>query len=145
KLAIMKSKTVQSGRSRIQSFRVKGVSRFGKQNHKLHGKPQGDQHGKKQDGNTMNTETTERQSKETSNNILKQMPVNLSFQLGELTLTLEQLQDIQPGYVFELAERLDQTRAIVVANGKAIGEGELIAVGETLGIRLTEFNGHGIK
>ena len=93
----------------------------------------------------MNTETTERQSKETSNNILKQMPVNLSFQLGELTLTLEQLQDIQPGYVFELAERLDQTRAIVVANGKAIVEGELIAVGETLGIRLTEFNGHGIK
>ncbi|MCG8610828.1 MAG: hypothetical protein MI864_09870, partial [Pseudomonadales bacterium] len=108
KLAIMKSKTVQSGRSRIQSFRVKGVSRFGKQNHKLYGKPQGDLQGKKQEGNTMNSETTERQSKETSNNILKQMPVNLSFQLGELTLTLEQLQDIQPGYVFELAERLDQ-------------------------------------
>ncbi|WP_038172591.1 type III secretion system cytoplasmic ring protein SctQ [Vibrio pacinii] len=71
----------------------------------------------------------------------QKLPIELTFDVGHQTVTLEQLGQLQPGYVFEL----DQTTTNPVsirAYGKVIGECELVNVNGKLGIRLlTIFTG----
>lgn len=68
---------------------------------------------------------------------LDELPVTVTFDLGESTLALRELKALQPGYAFELARGLDQP-VTIRANGAALGAGELIQVGEYLGVRVVE-------
>lgn len=72
---------------------------------------------------------------------LDELPVTVTFDLGESTLALRELKTLQPGYAFELARGLDQP-VTVRANGAIIGAGELIQVGEYLGVRVVELFAH---
>jgi type III secretion protein Q len=74
---------------------------------------------------------------------LGSIPVNLYFDLGALTLTLGELAALQPGHVFELPTPLDAARVTLRANGRAVGRGELVAVGNTLGVQLLELGADG--
>lgn len=67
----------------------------------------------------------------------QQLPVELTFDLGYQTLTLEQLNQLQPGYIFELDQPI--TKPVTVrANGKVIGQGELVNANDRLGVRLLD-------
>ncbi len=61
------------------------------------------------------------------------LPVRLHFDLGERQLTLSELMVLGPGHVFDLGREL--RRAVIIrANGKVIGEGELVDVDGQVGV-----------
>ncbi|WP_222564105.1 type III secretion system cytoplasmic ring protein SctQ [Novilysobacter antarcticus] len=67
---------------------------------------------------------------------IEQLPVQLRFELGEVELSIAELSALQPGYVFPLASRLEGANVAIRANGRQVGRGEVVAVGDTLGVRL---------
>lgn len=64
------------------------------------------------------------------------LPVNITFQMGQQTLTLEQLQQVNEGYVFELTPNADEMINIV-ANGQIIGQGRWVQVEDHTGVQVT--------
>lgn len=67
--------------------------------------------------------------------VLDQIPVRLHFDLGERTMPLADLKRLGPGYVLELGREL--RRAVTIrANGKKIGEGELVDIDGYLGVSI---------
>lgn len=64
------------------------------------------------------------------------LPVQVGFDLGSVTLSLADLAALQPGYVFALPTRLEGANVTVRANGRIAGRGEVVAVGDTLGVRV---------
>jgi type III secretion protein Q len=69
------------------------------------------------------------------------IPVRLTFDLGERTLTLAQLRDLKPGFTFDLGR--DLRRAVAIrANGQPVGEGELVEIDGTLGVCVTSLGVH---
>ncbi|MET1115641.1 MAG: type III secretion system cytoplasmic ring protein SctQ [Comamonas sp.] len=65
------------------------------------------------------------------------IPVRLSFDLGEISLTLAELRKLQPGQTIGLGHPL--TGAVRVrANGALIGEGELVEIDGQLGVALRQ-------
>ena len=65
-----------------------------------------------------------------------ELPVQVQFELGRLEVALEDLAQLQPGYVFALPAHLQGTNVAIRANGREVGRGELVAIGDTLGVRL---------
>ena len=65
-----------------------------------------------------------------------QLPVDIALELGTVELRLDELAGLQPGYVFGLPAHLEGANVTIRANGRVAGRGELVAVGETLGVRL---------
>ncbi len=73
---------------------------------------------------------------------LEDLPVNLVFEVGEKTLALAELQRLQPGYCFALDKKpLDQA-VTIRANGRAVGQGELVDLDGHLGVRILAWVGH---
>ena len=69
---------------------------------------------------------------------LDQIPVQLIFEVGELHVPYNQLLTLQPGYVFELPA-LAERPVSIRANGMVVGRGELLQLGDRVGVRITEF------
>ncbi len=65
------------------------------------------------------------------------MPVELCFHAGCLTTSYAEIRAVRPGYVFDLGQRLRDQTIDITANGALIGRGELVAIGEQIGVRLT--------
>ncbi|MBV8969324.1 MAG: FliM/FliN family flagellar motor switch protein [Verrucomicrobia bacterium] len=65
------------------------------------------------------------------------IPVRLSFSLGDTSLTVRELSSIQPGYVFEFPNP-GNGQVSIYANGKLFGVGEIVELGERLGVRILE-------
>lgn len=76
---------------------------------------------------------------------LEGVPVTLDFEVGSLSVPLGELAAVKPGYVFELPAPLEEARVIVKANGTPVGRGELVMVGETLGVQLLSIDAHGFR
>ena len=70
--------------------------------------------------------------------VLDDIPVRLSFDVGEREISLGDLRSIQPGYVFNLGR---DPRGVVSirANGRLIGEGELVDIEGRLGVSVLRF------
>ncbi len=63
--------------------------------------------------------------------------VRLTFQLEERTLTVADLQNLQPGYVFTLTA--DPAAPVtVLANGRPVAHGRLVDVNGAIGVQLTD-------
>jgi type III secretion protein Q len=73
------------------------------------------------------------------------IPVSLDFELGNLAVPLGELATLRPGYVFELPGNLDAVRVVIRANGTRVGHGELVAVGDVLGVQLLAFETDGLR
>lgn len=72
---------------------------------------------------------------------LGDLEVTLVFELGRCEIDLGTLRTLAPGYVFPLSA--DPAGPVdIVANGRRIGRGEIVRIGETLGIRATRLFGH---
>jgi type III secretion protein Q len=66
---------------------------------------------------------------------LLDLPVQ--FEIDSVALPLAQLAALRPGYVIELAAPVLDTPVRLVTHGQTIGYGEIVCVGEHLGVRIT--------
>jgi len=70
---------------------------------------------------------------------LDALEVVLRFEVGELSLTLGDLKSLSPGHVFDLGQTLNRCDVRILAHGNLLGRGYLVAVGDRLGVRVSEF------
>lgn len=70
---------------------------------------------------------------------LDAMEVTLRFEVGELSLSLGELKNIRAGHVFDLGQPLNRSPVRILAHGNVLGKGHLVAVGDRLGVRVSEF------
>ncbi len=68
---------------------------------------------------------------------MRDIPLQIKIEIGQIGMTLGELMELSPGHVLKLPPHAENKIHLAV-NGKKIGTGELIEVGETLGIRLIE-------
>ncbi|MDP1835216.1 MAG: type III secretion system cytoplasmic ring protein SctQ [Chlamydiales bacterium] len=67
----------------------------------------------------------------------KDIPVTVTVEVGRIQMRLEKLMQLQPGQLLELEVNPEEGVDLVV-NGKCIGRGELLKLGEALGVRVLE-------
>lgn len=70
------------------------------------------------------------------------LPVRLMFELGRVELSLGEIRRLAPGAVVPLARPRDEALDIV-ANGRRIGRGSIVAIGDSLGVRVTRLFDNG--
>lgn len=65
------------------------------------------------------------------------MPITIHLEVGRLQMSLQQLMELQPGNLLELNIRPEDGVDLVVG-GKRIAKGELLRIGEALGVRVLD-------
>jgi type III secretion system YscQ/HrcQ family protein len=65
------------------------------------------------------------------------IPLKLTVEIGQVATTAERLLAMQAGNVIELKRSLEQGVDLVV-NGKRVGKGELMQIGDQIGVRVVE-------
>lgn len=63
--------------------------------------------------------------------------MNVTIEAGRIQMTIKQLMELQPGNVLDLNIRPERGVDLTI-NGRCIGRGELLKVGEMLGVRILE-------
>jgi len=69
---------------------------------------------------------------------LNDLPLKLVCQIGSLELSLAQLQQLGVGSLLQLTPRTDEAVDLMI-NGRCVGRGHLVQIGEGLGVRLQSF------
>ncbi|WP_163266874.1 type III secretion system cytoplasmic ring protein SctQ [Chelativorans alearense] len=67
---------------------------------------------------------------------LEDLPVTLVFELARVGMSLKEISALSPGAVVKVADVADQS-VDLLANGKRIGRGEIVRIGEGLGVQVT--------
>ena len=62
--------------------------------------------------------------------------VNLRFEVAQLNATLAEMSRFAPGSVIDLGQRVDEQAVSIWVGQRCIGKGQLVALGERLGVRL---------
>lgn len=65
-----------------------------------------------------------------------ELELPVQFEIDTLAMPLSQLSALGPGYVIEFPVPFDDARLRLVAHGNTIGYGELVTVGDHLGVRI---------
>lgn len=65
------------------------------------------------------------------------IPLHIVVEVGRLKMSLSQLRDLQPGQLLDIDVKPEEGVDLVVS-GVCIGRGELLRMGETLGVRILE-------
>ena len=73
-------------------------------------------------------------------NQINQIPVQLSFDLGQKTLSFNEVKQLRPGYVIDLTQGLPEVVQIRAQN-KLIGTGELVDISGRIGVRILSLFG----
>lgn len=71
-----------------------------------------------------------------SSTAIGELELPLQFEIDTVALPLAQIAALRPGYVLELQVPVRDARIRLVTHGQTIGHGELVALGEHLGIRI---------
>lgn len=66
---------------------------------------------------------------------LDQVPIRLVFEIGRLDLPLAEVRRLGPGYVLPLTKPFESA-VDIVANGRRIGHGSLMKIGDSVGVRV---------
>jgi type III secretion protein Q len=66
---------------------------------------------------------------------LGDMKVRLVFEVGRAELSVAEIERLGPGHVFELS-RASDGHVDVIAGGRVIGSGEIVKIGDDIGVRL---------
>ncbi len=69
-----------------------------------------------------------------------QIPVNLTVEVGRIQMSMDHLLKLEPGNMLELNIKPEDGVDLTI-NGKIVGRGELLRIGEVLGVRVLEL-GH---
>ncbi len=72
---------------------------------------------------------------------LYDIPMKIEGMLGSTTILIKDLINLQAGSVIELDRNISDTIDVKV-NGVPVAKGEMVIVGEKLGIRITEIQEH---
>lgn len=72
---------------------------------------------------------------------INDLPVRLVFEVGRKDLALEELRSMGVGGLVPL-DRPASSAVQIFANGRRIGAGEMVMIGEQLGVRVTQLNGN---
>jgi type III secretion protein Q len=72
---------------------------------------------------------------------LDDLPVRLVFEVGRVELSLGELQRLGPGALVPLGRPLEEPLDIM-ANGRRLGRGTLVQIGESLGVRIVSIAGN---
>jgi type III secretion protein Q len=64
------------------------------------------------------------------------IPVSLRFELVRWETPLAEVAQLRPGAIIDLGQRIDEQSVTVWVEQRCIGKGQLVAVGERLGVRL---------
>lgn len=68
---------------------------------------------------------------------IDQLPLTVVVELTELTMSIEKLTSLQPGNLLDLDIR-PENGVMLVVNGKALASGELVLIGDNVGVRIKE-------
>jgi type III secretion protein Q len=93
----------------------------------------------------MSQSTPEAPQQANSSDVLPRIAVTLEFDLGSVTLPLGEVAALKPGYVFQLPGRLEDARVVIRAAGVRVGHGELVAVGDVLGVQVLALETDGLR
>jgi type III secretion protein Q len=66
---------------------------------------------------------------------LAQLPIRVVFELGRLDLPLAEIRRFAPGHLLPLA-RPSESAVDIVANGRKLGYGSLVKIGDSIGVRI---------
>lgn len=66
-----------------------------------------------------------------------EIPLTISVEVGRLQMSVQKLMDLQPGNILELDVHPENGVDLVV-NGRCIGKGELLKLGDALGVRILD-------
>ncbi len=69
--------------------------------------------------------------------LIGHVPVTLTALIGSVSISIDKLFALKKGEVLEMNESLDMPITLQL-NGKSVARGELVAVEENFGIRITE-------
>ncbi len=72
---------------------------------------------------------------------LDDIPVKLVFELGRVELSLAEVRQLAPGAVIPVSRPLEES-VDISANGRRIGRGSLVQIGNNLGVRITRLFHH---
>lgn len=72
--------------------------------------------------------------------LLDDIPVRLTFDVGQRAMTLAELRTLQEGYLFNLG-REPRSAVCIRANGRPIGEGELVDIEGRIGVSIVRLSG----
>ncbi len=67
-----------------------------------------------------------------------QLELTLTFELARKAVTLSELSEVTQGHVFTFRDHANPCSVRILANGKAIGRGELVQVGDHIAVQVTE-------
>jgi flagellar motor switch protein FliN/FliY len=74
--------------------------------------------------------------------LVRDVPVQISVELGRKTVPIGDVVQLGPGSVVELGKAAGESLDLLV-NGKLVARGEAVVVGEKYGIRIIEIVGAG--
>ncbi|MCP4745706.1 MAG: YscQ/HrcQ family type III secretion apparatus protein [Desulfobacteraceae bacterium] len=69
---------------------------------------------------------------------LADLPIDLRFEIGQKKISMTKLQSLQPGFVFDM-NRPENSPVQIIANGKLIGNGEIVRLSGMIGVRVKGF------
>lgn len=78
-------------------------------------------------------------SKENAVKNLDQLELPVSFQLGHVAVSLEELGRIGPGHTFTTTLATSQPVVSILVDGQKVGSGRLMAVGELVGVQVLDW------
>lgn len=84
---------------------------------------------------TMNQNTPPHADQTLEESTLDELPVALAFELGRTAMPLREVRQLAPGAIVPLAHVTKET-VDIIANGKRVGRGEIVRIGESLGVRI---------
>lgn len=84
---------------------------------------------------TMNQNTPPHADQTLEEATLDELPVALAFELGRTAMPLGEVRQLAPGAIVPLAN-VTKEMVDIIANGKRVGRGEIVRIGESLGVRI---------
>jgi type III secretion system YscQ/HrcQ family protein len=68
---------------------------------------------------------------------VKSVPVTLQFEIGRLSLTVQEVSDLAKGTVIQLPRKLSPETVTIRANGRSFATGEIVHIDDQLGVKIT--------
>jgi flagellar motor switch protein FliN/FliY len=103
------------------------------------GKPSAKPLAKPQDKATAPEKTAKAAVQPASQTLVKpeEIPLTISIEVGRLQMSVKQLMELAPGNILELSVHPENGVDLVVS-GRCIGKGELLKIGDALGVRILD-------
>ncbi|MEM8819088.1 MAG: type III secretion system cytoplasmic ring protein SctQ [Pseudomonadota bacterium] len=84
-------------------------------------------------------DTAEVPSAASETGFVDELEVRILFSLGQVNVDIGTLRSLEPGFVFGL-DRMPNGNVSLMVNGREIGEGELVSLDDSLGVRILRLN-----